>query len=413
MTVGQLELISAGANSSERADSAATGATSTDNSPYKKPPRPSSSQSASLACDGESDASTDENALTVSDYERALLDYVQSKTSGVESLVLLLELEITRIQARMSASARDAAIARAGRKPSDFDPTVALREWLAKSSLQEIQADRSMAGATTATSASSAISSLRSLSLSSLESFVGPMIRPNSATLSSVTSALGSQAAVTSIATVPRSETDERCALAVTKLREVSSKVIDVSSSRDLCMATSLGDEASRVAAAADSNDAPTRLIADESVQTALSMTPSIRREYMRSTFEQSNASGSALHVGVPSSVVVGFKIVVPDQTTTYTPSLVRVSGVNAPADGAPVEVYHIGDYLLPATKPRTILHYEFGAAFAQRQPTSILLQLYVDADARESPSAPSRAWSLQGRCSLYAHAIIAATPLL
>lgn len=413
LTVGQVELISAGVNSSERIDSTASGTSSTDSSPYKKPPRPNSSQSSSSPCDGESDASADENALTEADYERAMSEFVQSNADGAEALALLLELEIVRIQARMSASARDAVIARAGRKSSDLNPTLALREWLAKSGLQEIQTERSTSAVTTASSASSAISSLRSLGLSSLESFVGPMIRPNSATLSSVTSALGSQAAATSAVTVPRNEIDERCERAVSKLREVSSKVIEVTNPRDLCLASSLDDDASRVEASADSNDAPTRLLVDESVQNVLTSMPNIRREYMRSTFEQSNASGSALHVGVPSSVVVGFKIVVPDQTTNYAPSLVRVSGVSTSTDSEHTDVYHIGDYMLPATKPRTILHYEFGPEFARRQPSSILIQLYVDADARDAPTAPSRAWSLYGRCSLYAHAIATSTPAL
>ena len=417
LAVGQVEILSAGANFGERVELSNSCTASAESSPFKKPPRSNSGQNTTVATviETESDVGTvgtDENALSVSDYESAVLDFTQKHFSSEKSertLTRLLELETVRVQARMSASARDAVIVKFGRKPSDFDPTRALREWLAKSILQEMQAERAASAAATTSSASSAISSLRSLSLSSLESIMGPMIRPNSATLSSVTSALGSQAAAHPMAHAPRSESDERCARALDTLRELSCRAFENPRAREPALALAMSSKASRAEAIAEADDSPELLLANEAVQSVLASTPSIRREYVRSTFETCNASGTAVHLGVPSSVVVGFKIVVPDQTAAFKPSLVRVSGIvqSDASSSAPIDVYHVGDFILPATKSRAALHYEFGAAFASRAPSSILISLHVvdGSDDASSSHAHARSWSLNGRCSLYAHA--------
>ena len=141
-------------------------------------------------------------------------------------------------------------------------------------------------------------------------------------------------------------------------------------------------------------SEACSKLLADATVRATLDTMPNIRREYMRSTFEQSSRNGTLLHVGVPSSVVIGFKLAVPDAIGGHAPCVLRVTGV-CDADGK--EIVHVEDYVIPAIGPRSTLHYEFGEIFAQRQPKSLLFRLLTD---------PGRVWGLSGRVSLYAHAL-------
>jgi hypothetical protein len=230
------------------------------------------------------------------------------------------------------------------------------------------------------------------------------MIRPNAATLSHVTNALGSQqAAANALASAPvavkRDLTDERCSSALKGLREISCKLLtpfDHNAGGDYV--TEYSVEANDVEKRAETGTHVANLIADTDVRDVIDGMHTVRREYMRTTFEQCSLSGASLHVGVPSSVVVGFKLTVPDLARAYAPCVLRVVAV---CDASTDDLVHIADFVIPATKPRTTLHYELGGAFVERQPKSLLFHLFSPASA--TASAP---WSLHGRIGLYAHAL-------
>ena len=330
-------------------------------------------------------------------------DYVAALKAldpGEPSLSSLLDLEAIRMRAHMSVVKRDALIMGLGKRPSDLDPTERLRLWLARTDLTDLENEKAEKRATASTPIS-AMSGLRGLSLSSLtESIMGPMIRPNSATLSHVSNALGSHQAVaqTANAVAPvRSLEDQKCADRVDELKQLSSKLADLSGRNQPFKGRHVIECSGEVLEAetrAESSNACAKLLADANVRAALDTMPSIRREYMRTTFEHSALNGALLHVGVPSSVVIGFKLAVPDATQGYSPSIIRVTAV---CDAEAGELVHVEDYVIPATKPRSTLHYELGQTFTQRQPKSLLFHLYT---------APGRSWSLPGRVSLYVHAL-------
>ena len=382
LAIGQFELVSV--------QRALTNGAKTQASLGQKPPLPRSLE-------------TNEPAPSPTNSEKDYADAMHGVVPGEASLATLLELELVRMRARMAVATRDTLIVARGCRASDFDPTERLKIWLARSHLRELESERTKSSASTSTSG--AISSLRSLSLSSLtESIMGPMIRPNAATLSHVTNALGShQAAANASATFPMTvkgdPEDERCSSALDGLREISSELFApldhdaggnffVECSAEACEAEKRAETGTRVA----------DLIADADVRSIVDGMHTVRREYMRATFEQCSLNGASLHVGVPSSVVVGFKLAVPDLARAYAPCVLRVVAVcDVPTD----DLVHVADYVIPATKPRTTLHYELGGAFAERQPKSLLFHLFSPASA--AAGAP---WSLHGRIGLYAHAL-------
>ena len=208
LAIGQFELVSV--------QRALTNGTKSQASLGQKPPLPR-------------DVETNEPAPSPTNSETDYADALHDVVPREASLATLLELELVRMRARMSVATRDTIITARGCRASDFDPTERLKIWLARSHLKELESERTKSS--TSTSTSGAISSLRSLSLSSLtESIMGPMIRPNAATLSHVTNALGShQAAANASATVPMTAKgnpeDERCSSALDALREISSEL--------------------------------------------------------------------------------------------------------------------------------------------------------------------------------------------
>ena len=340
---------------------------------------------------------------SVANYESAL-DAV-SRDSEDELLASLLELELTRLRANIPASDRDKIIQKSGpRENGDYAPTSLLKKWQARSQLRDLTAERSRTAASTTVGASAAISSLRSLT----ESLMAPMVRPNSATLSSVSSALNSQVAANSAAvSAARSPRDERILRAIGELIEITQQTAyPPSRSREVIFCAQSRYERH---VRAEASAALRTFLDDDLVRTLINDAPDIRREYMRALFEHCSLDGLSLHVGVPSSVVVGFRLLAPDPISNYKACTLRVTAVCEETD----DFTHVADYVVPATKPRTTLHYEFGQVFADIQPKSLLFHLYLAADRpsaalpRTSVASNSTAWSLHGRVTLYAHALV------
>ena len=340
---------------------------------------------------------------SVADYESAL--EAVSRDSEDELLASLLDLELTRLRANISTSDRDEIIRKRGKRENDsYAPTSLLKKWQARSQLRDLAAERTRTTNTTTAGASAAISSLRSLT----ESLMAPMMRPNSATLSSVSSALNSQVAANSAAiSASRSPRDERILRAIGKLIEITQQSAHPPSrSREVIFCAQKCYERH---ARAEASAAPRTLLDDDLVRALINNAPDIRREYMRALFEHCSLDGSSLHVGVPSSVVVGFRLLVPDPISNYKPCTLRVTAVCEETD----DFTHVADYIIPATKPRTTLHYEFGQVFADIQPKSLLFHLYLDDDRpgaaspQTSAASNNTAWSLHGRVTLYAHALV------
>lgn len=350
-----------------------------------KPPMPRSSVDAERA--------TPSETASKADYVSKLKEIDPTQAS----LSSLLELEVIRTRARMSVADRDVLITKNGFNRIDLDPTERLRDWLARDGLRELEHERAERKSTSSSSLS-AMSGLRGLSISSLtESIMGPMMRPNSATLSHVSNALGSQQATANAGngvTSARTLEDQRCAAVLEELRKASSDLATCTGKGALRAGYSIQRSAEAFSCETQTSEACSKLLADATVRATLDTMPNIRREYMRSTFEQSSRNGTLLHVGVPSSVVIGFKLAVPDAIGGHAPCVLRVTGV-CDADGK--EIVHVEDYVIPAIGPRSTLHYEFGEIFAQRQPKSLLFRLLTD---------PGRVWGLSGRVSLYAHAL-------
>ena len=359
----------------------------------KSPSSPASLDA--LRSEDESDAST--STLTEMDYVNALKDIRPSEAT----LASLLELEVIRLRARVSDARKRALISGDGRQPDEFDARDALRAWLARLDLKQLDIER----ARNASSSSNSISSsFRGLSLSSITgSIMGQMMRPNSATLSQVSNALGSQQNLaTSSDPVEKDDpNDARCIKALDELHAIVSKTEPPPTGGSFVVEST--PDAFRSESRAEMSRAAADLLADVDVQSTLDAIPMIRREYMRATFEQCSLAGSTLRLGVPSSVVVGFKLTLPDLSQSYSPSVLRVTAVCDDTIGADATttVHHIADFVVPALKPRATAHYEFGDAFARLQPKSLLFRLFT---------ADAKPWSLHGRVSLYAHARISRT---
>ena len=359
----------------------------------KSPSSPASLDA--LRSEDESDAST--SALAEQDYVNALKDIRPFEAT----LASLLELEVIRLRARVSDARKRALISSAGGQPDEFDAEDALRVWLARTELNKLDGERAR---NVASSSNSISSSFRGLSLSSITgSIMGQMMRPNSATLSQVSNALGSQQnlAMSSEPIEQDDPNDARSLKALDELRTIVAKTETPPTGGSFVVESTL--DASRAESRAETSRAAAELLADVDVQSVLDAIPMIRREYMRATFEQCSLAGSTLRLGVPSSVVVGFKLTLPDLSQSYSPSVLRVSAVcDATIDAdATATVHHIADYVVPALKPRATAHYEFGGAFARLQPKSLLFCLFT---------ADAKAWSLHGRVSLYAHARVSRT---
>ena len=132
---------------------------------------------------------------------------------------------------------------------------------------------------------------------------MGQMMRPNSATLSQVSNALGSQQnlAMSSEPIEQDDPIDARSLKALDELRTIVAKTETPPTGGSFVVESTL--DASRAESRAETSRAAAELLADVDVQSVLDAIPMIRREYMRATFEQCSLAGPLRLVDVGAAI--------------------------------------------------------------------------------------------------------------